>query len=160
MTIYEHGGKHDWINYVATSDDKQMFEFVEGSLYDLFSTYLPEKVSKVFVFSDGGPKHFKINKTVNFFHYLSKHFGIPIEYHFFESYHGSSLCDAHAGHVKNVIRNLIRDGSQIKDIDSFLEKIIAKNLKNSAFEKMVLLQDTMISDVKKIPGIKKFYKFL
>ena len=33
VTIYEHGGKHDWINYVSTSDDKQMFDFVEGSLY-------------------------------------------------------------------------------------------------------------------------------
>ena len=114
----------------------------------------------MFIFSDGGPKHFKINKTINFFHYIAKHFKFSIEYHFFESYHGSSLCDAHTGHIKVAIRNLIRDDTQIKDIDDFLEKIRAKDLKNSVFEKMVLFEDSMIFDVKIIPGIKKFYKFL
>jgi len=60
FTIYEYGGTHHWLNYVSTSEDKQMFDYVEASIYDLFSTYLPKKVTKVFIFSDGGPKHFKI----------------------------------------------------------------------------------------------------
>jgi hypothetical protein len=62
VTIYEPSGRHDWINYCATSDQKQMFDYVEGSLYDLFSTYLPDTIEKVFVFSDGGPKHSKSTK--------------------------------------------------------------------------------------------------
>jgi hypothetical protein len=97
---------------------------------------------------------------VNFFHYLSEFYGFPIEYHFFESYHGSSLCDAHAGHVKSAIRNIIRDGTQVKDFDTFFEIIVGKGLKNAVFEKMVPLKDTMITVLKAIPGIKKLYKFL
>ena len=159
ITIYENGGKHNWINYVSTSENKQMYFYVEGSLYDLFSTYLQQNISKIYIFSDGGPKHFKINKTINFFHYLAKYFNIKIEYHFFESYHGASLCDAHAGHVKCAIRNIIRDGTQIKTLNEFLEKIKEKNLKNCTFIKMVPLKESMVKVVKKIPRIKSYYKF-
>lgn len=70
FTLDWSGNKHEWINYVSTSDDKQMFDFVEGSIYDLWSTYLPENIVCVFLFSDGGPHHFKIWKTSNLFHYL------------------------------------------------------------------------------------------
>ena len=122
--------------------------------------YLPEKLSKIYIFSDGGPKHFKINLTINFFHYISKLFGIPIEYHFFESYHGASLCDAHAGHIKCAIRNIIRDGTQIKSIEKFMEIIKEKKLKNSVFEMMVPLENSMVIELKKISGIKSFYKFV
>ena len=160
ITLYTHGGKHDWINYMSTSDNKQMYAYVEGSLHDFWSTYIPHNIRKVFVFSDGGPHHFKIWKTINLFHYLVKMYEIPIEYHFFESYHGSSLCDAHAGHVKKAIRYLIRDGTKITTLDALMTKIKKLDLKNATFELMTLLEETVIQDLKKVPGLKKMYKFL
>jgi hypothetical protein len=41
FTIYIHGGHHDWINYMSTSDKKQMYAYVESSLLDFISTYVP-----------------------------------------------------------------------------------------------------------------------
>jgi len=79
---------------------------------------------------------------------------------FFESYHGSSLCDAHAGHVKKAIRYLVQDGTKIQTLDGFLERIRRLDLKNATFEKMKLMESTMITKLKKIKGIKKLYKFL
>jgi hypothetical protein len=34
FTLYTAGGHHDWINYMSTSDNKQMYSYVESSLYD------------------------------------------------------------------------------------------------------------------------------
>ena len=68
ITVYSHRGTHDWINYISTSDNKQMFAYVEGSLVDFWSTYIPENIHRVYVFSDGGPHHFKIWKTINLLH--------------------------------------------------------------------------------------------
>lgn len=159
ITIYSKDG-HDWINYMSTSADKQMFPFVEGALIDFWETYIPEHITKVIIFSDGGPHHFKIWKTINFFHCLVKLYGIPIEYSFFEAYHGSSLCDAHAGHVKRAIRALIRDGTKIDNIDLLLEKLRNMNLKNATFEKLVLLEETILQGVKKVPNLRKYYRFV
>jgi hypothetical protein len=159
FTIYIHGGHHDWINYMSTSDNKQMYPYVESSLLDLISTYLPHNIQRLYVFSDGGPHHFKIWKTINLFHYLSKMYEIPIEYHFFESYHGSSLCDAHAGHVKKAIRYLIRDGTKITTLEELMPKLIKLDLKNATFEKMIPLNESLIEELKKVPGLKKLYKF-
>jgi hypothetical protein len=160
ITIYSEGGRHDWINYMSTSDNKQMYAYVEGSLHDFFSTYIPENIKKVYVFSDGGPHHFKIWKSVNMFHYLVKLYEIPVEYHFFESYHGSSLCDGHAAHIKKAIRYLIRDGTKITELDVLMEKLKRLDLKNATFEKMCVLETSLITELKKVKGLKKMYKFV
>jgi hypothetical protein len=159
FTLYMAGGHHDWINYMSTSDNKQMYPYVEGSLFDFISTYVPHDVKRIYAFSDGGPHHFKIWKTINVFHYLAKMYEIPTEYHFFESYHGSSLCDAHAGHVKKAIRYLIRDGTKIKTMEELMPKLKNLDLANATFEKMSLREKTLIDILKKVPGLKKLYKF-
>jgi hypothetical protein len=160
FTLYDADQQHDWVNYISTSDNKQMYAYVEGSLFDFISTYIPHNVQRIYVFSDGGPHHFKIWKTVNLFHYLAKMFEISMEYHFFESYHGSSLCDAHAGHVKKAIRYLIRDGTKITTLDELMPKLKRLDLKNATFEVMKLLETTLIETLKKVPALKKLYKFV
>jgi hypothetical protein len=160
FTLYDADQQHDWVNYISTSDNKQIYAYVEGSLFDFISTYIPHNVQRIYVFSDGGPHHFKIWKTVNLFHYLAKMFEISMEYHFFESYHGSSLCDAHAGHVKKAIRYLIRDGTKITTLDELMPKLKRLDLKNATFEVMKLLETTLIETLKKVPALKKLYKFV
>jgi len=153
ITIYEN--KEDKV-----SDQKQMFAFVEGALVDFWQTYIPHRIKKVYIFSDGGPHHFKIWKTINCFHYLVKMFEIPVEYDFFESYHGSSLCDAHAGHVKKSIRYLIQNGTKITELPDLKQKLEKLELKNATFEILAPLETTIVTDRKRTPGLKKFYKFL
>ena len=45
-----------------------------------------EKLDQIpywYIFSDGGPKHFKLTATINFFGFLNNSMGINIEYNFF-----------------------------------------------------------------------------
>lgn len=90
---------------------------------------------------------------------LANRIGILVEYHFFESYHGSSLCDAHAGHIKKSILKLIQNGTKITELDDLIDRLKALDLKNATFERMKRLVDTMLVKIKKAPGIKKHYKF-
>jgi hypothetical protein len=58
------------------------------------------------VWTDGGPHHFKARFCQWMWHWLSQtHFAKRrISHHFFASYHGHSLADAHAASIKRLIR--------------------------------------------------------
>jgi len=58
------------------------------------------------VWSDGGPHHFKTRYCQWMWHWLSsnKFNNKRISHHFFASYHGHSLADAHAASIKRIIR--------------------------------------------------------
>jgi hypothetical protein len=159
VTVYEPKKPPEWINYMSTSECKQVYPFVEGALIDLWETYLRQNTTKVIMFSDGGPHHFKIWKTINLFHWLVVMYNINIEYHFFESYHGSSLCDAHAGHVKSAIRKLIQPGKVYTTLNAVLKGLKALNLKNATFDKLIMLEETIILELKKSPPLRIYYKF-
>jgi hypothetical protein len=159
ITIYEKNKPAEWVNYMSTSDDKQMFDYVEGAIVDFWETYIPKHITKIVIFSDGGPHHFKIWSTINLFHYLVKLYRMQIAYNFFESYHGASLCDAHAGHVKRAIRYLIQDGTKIMDLHTLVAKLKERDLKNATFEILVKLQESIVTEVKKVNNLRKYYKF-
>lgn len=58
------------------------------------------------IWSDGGPHHFKTRYCQWMWHWLSVHKcnNKRISHHFFASYHGHSLADAHAASIKRNIR--------------------------------------------------------
>jgi len=58
------------------------------------------------VWTDGGPHHFKTRYCQWMWHWLSvkKFHNRRISHHFFASYHGHSLADAHAASIKRTIR--------------------------------------------------------
>jgi hypothetical protein len=71
------------------------------------------------VWSDGGPHHFKTRYCQWMWHWLSQtHFAKRrISHHFFASYHGHSLADAHAASIKRLIRteyNMSQRGHRTK----------------------------------------------
>ena len=68
-----------------------------------------EGYDKVLIFSDGGPKHFKMTGTMNFFAFIKMKSNIALSYHFFESNHGHSVCDGAAAHAKKGINEYQRD---------------------------------------------------
>ena len=85
------------INFVA--------EVFTNHLIPVFTKY-----KKIFLFSDGGPKHFKISSTLNMILEASNDiFGTRFEYNFFASYHGHGICDSAASHAKAaIIRHINR----------------------------------------------------
>jgi len=58
---------------------------------------------KKIIFSDGAGQHFKQKKTISFWVYLQMQTDVLIEVHFFVSYHGHNVCDAHSAHMKLII---------------------------------------------------------
>lgn len=64
LTVFERNldGKIQWkfYNYVSTSEDKQTYDFVDSAWTDFIKIIQSKSVEKVYLFSDGGPKHFRV----------------------------------------------------------------------------------------------------
>eukprot|EP00733_Pompholyxophrys_punicea_P001470 Pompholyxophrys_punicea_v1_NODE_748_length_1356_cov_6.819508.p1 type:complete len:216 gc:universal NODE_748_length_1356_cov_6.819508:508-1155(+) len=110
IVIYSNKNKPeaspDYFHYVSQSGDKNDINFVMSAWLNLWDDQkegIFKERKKLIIFSDGGPKHFKISGCVNFFALFQRQTGLQIEYNFYESYHGHSVCDAAAAHLKNKI---------------------------------------------------------
>jgi hypothetical protein len=69
------------------------------------------KGKKIIIFSDGAPQHFKQKKTVSFWAQIQMEAQVFLQVHFYVSYHGHNVCDAHASHMKLKILCWIREGN-------------------------------------------------
>lgn len=56
---------------------------------------------------------------------------ISCEYSFFQSYHGSSIADAHAAHLKCKIHSIHSKGVVLRDIDKVIEVLNENKIKNT-----------------------------
>ena len=75
---------------------------------EVFFNHLVPKLmvyDEILFWTDGGPKHFKISPLIKLIHKLSNNQlkNKKISHHFFASYHGHSICDAAAAHIKFAI---------------------------------------------------------
>lgn len=132
LTYNVQNKKHEWIYIDFVQEGKgglQDFFFVQGVwLYLLGAQSLPEGVTikksentgvielpslfkdkKLYLLSDGAGQHFKQKKTVCHWIELQYVRRIIVELHFFVSYHGHNVCDAHACHLKLRILRVIRE---------------------------------------------------
>ena len=66
------------------------------------------------IFSDGGPKHFKLRRTIFYIWELCQELNIPIRYHFFCSCHGKCECDGHYGVSKACHLALVKQGVKFR----------------------------------------------
>ena len=90
-----------YLHFVApSSETKNYCRFVFATWKKFIQEEELDKIPFWFVFSDGGPKHFKLTATVNFFGFLQNLLNVNIEYNFFESNHGHSTCDAIVSQAK------------------------------------------------------------
>ncbi len=82
---------------------------------------LNDHFDSIEVWSDGGPHHFKTRYCQWMWHWLStqKFNNKRISHHFFASYHGHSLADAHAASIKRLIRTEY-NMSQLQRFDTTL----------------------------------------
>lgn len=87
----------------AADTNKHDYFFVLQVWVDLFlKLKLNQQFGRIDVWSDGGPHHFKTRFCQFMWHALSElRFDHKrITHHFFASYHGHSLADGHARHIK------------------------------------------------------------
>jgi hypothetical protein len=72
---------------------------------------------ELWVWSDGGPSHFRLNESFHMYTELKAKYGIKdIIYNFFAPYHGKSVCDAHSGQLKSRIRRVRTTGKPARTL--------------------------------------------
>lgn len=119
-----------YLHFVApTSITKNDYRFVVGTWMKFVEEEELDKVPFWFIFSDGGPKHFKLTATVNFFGFLQNYFNVYVEYNFFESNHGHSICDAVASQAKKTLNITQRDEDILINCSEQIVSVL-KNIKN------------------------------
>jgi len=127
-------------------------------------TLLKEK--KIHIFSDGAPQHFKQKKTISFWATLQIETGIILDVHFFCSYHGHNVCDAHSSHMKiKVLRTIREIGVENLLENEFLKAISElKNthifyLQEDGIDREAPLLDVQFVLEKPLAGIRSFHHF-
>jgi len=96
----------------SSSETKNNIDFVVAVWKHMLDNNFFKDFSKALVFSDGGPKHFKITANMSFFAAVQDQLQKTVEYFFFESNHGHSVCDAVASHAKKRLSQTQRNESQ------------------------------------------------
>jgi hypothetical protein len=115
--------------------------------------------SHIEIWSDGGPKHFKISSCMYFFSVLQVIFPKKeISYNFFTSNHGHGVCDAAASHIKNKIRDT--EGKNRKPFFNSpqLLSLEIKNHKIFILEKILEPEKGIL--VSPIRAIRSYVRFL
>lgn len=146
-------------NFDYFSPEENDYYFVRRSLLDLFHGLGDRlKGKSVEFWTDGGPKHFKTRRSV-FFVVAELHslFPCTIRWNFFASHHGKSVCDAHAAHVKHVLKRLARAGTRSEGADHFAAA--ARKVKKTSAKSFQFLNKTTTFDVSAMAGIKSFHSF-
>lgn len=117
--------------FASDSNDHHFFRY---SMLDLLAREEMRHLKPLYFFSDGGPKHFKIAKSIGFVCVeLAIHFGwsfTPV-WNFFASHHGKSAADARAARCKYFLKRLAT-----RRIASVGAHGIAKSINEEKDEKM------------------------
>lgn len=119
-----------YYHFVGEKDTKNNVCFVRGA-WEKFRR-LPEHkdIKYVIVWSDGGPKHFKLTEGLFYFSCISTPTFRINSYNFFGAYHGQSGCDAAAFCGKRRINVKVRDEGWVMDTAAKLCEAI-NTLKNT-----------------------------
>ncbi len=116
ICIYTHNIKEkDGLNrcyrhFVGSTKDKNDINFVVGCWKVLLEEKHFNGMENIKIWSDGGPKHFKISANIRFLLSLQQaQSEIDWSYNFSPSYHGCSVCDGAASHIKQKLNVSMRD---------------------------------------------------
>jgi len=151
--------KGQYNHFVASSPRvKNDSNFVFRTWLHLVESEFFNGFKKIVIFSDGGPKHFKTTATVTFFGVLQKRLGLPVEYHFFESNHGHSVCDTVAAHAKKALNVEQRDSRYaIKNTDEIVT--VLEKVKNHYAEVALAQEQEESPEFVTFKGIRSMRKF-
>ena len=152
------GFERKYLHYVAAkSSDKNDINFVMHSWTNLFENGKLEGIKKVLLWSDGGPKHFKMTSCMHFFSSFQSKTSIQIIYNFFESYHGHFVCDGVASHTKKMLNVFQRDN--LKPVNNSHQIVqLVSNMKNSS-SSLYHGESLPTPKFKTFRGIRSYYKF-
>jgi len=100
-----------WV--IASDDTTHDAHWVFAALRKLFALLLVSfpALTQVFLFSDGGPHHFRLALNFYFAAQLACLYNLDLMWFFHMAYHGKSIYDPEGGAVKTILMYLIRNGT-------------------------------------------------
>jgi len=109
-SLEKDGLQQTYRHFVGQTSSKNDISFVVGCWKVLLEEKWMDGMTQVNIWSDGGPKHFKISANIRFLLSL-QHSQLDRDwsYSFFPSYHGCSVCDGVASHIKQAVNREMRD---------------------------------------------------
>jgi hypothetical protein len=164
---YRKGGELQCLNIDNFAQESNDHVFFRRVFLNIFSLDLVRKGADgvrrpdwIEIWSDGGPKHFKIRRSIFFVcvELKQRHPWLKrVTWAFYASHHGKSVNDAHAAVVKRTLWRLAREGCRTEGPRQLAD--VAAHLKNTDafyFDKFDREQQFNVSS---IPGIKSSHFF-
>ena len=164
---YRKGGELQCLNIDNFAQESNDHVFFRRVLLNVFSLDLVcngadgvQRPDWIEIWSDGGPKHFKIRRSIFFVcvELKQRHPWLKrVTWAFYASHHGKSVNDAHAAVVKRTLWRLAREGCRTEGPRQLAD--VAAHLKNTDsfyFDKFDREQQFNVSS---IPGIKSSHFF-
>lgn len=134
--------EHNWI-------------FVRQAFRTLQQIGLFDNYSQIIIWSDGGPHHFKVCKTLRALPSVINRALKKIYWEFFAPDHGHSECDAHSGALKTRIDSEVKQGHRPATLQEF--KVIIQKVPNT---QVFILDQFDESDLyAELPGIRSFFSY-
>jgi hypothetical protein len=151
------GLKRTYRHFVGEINESNEIPFVAGSWLQILKEDWFENIETVQIWSDGGPKHFKISSNMKLLKAIQdQHGDIGWIYNFFPAYHGYSVCDAAAAHAKRAINENIRNENRAIRTPEEAVKVI--NTWENHIATKVSSVDMDFSTIT-LRGIRSYYKF-
>jgi len=93
--------KHKCFDIISKSKEKDDYAYFRSAWLQLLNNEtIFDQFHSIHLFTDGGPKHFKIRKSLYFMTLLNAYYPQRFTWSFFQSCHGKGPCDGH-GDVKD-----------------------------------------------------------
>ena len=122
--------ERDYRHFIGEIGDKNDVSFVAGAWKALLDSNWFNEIKTVKIWSDGGPKHFKISANMKLLLTI-QHVTPSVDwwYNFFGAYHGCSVCDGVAAQAKASLINSMRDNQMaIRTSNQAIETIGASKI--------------------------------
>ena len=151
--------KREYHHFIApTSDTSNDGNFVVRCWKYMIENNWFDDFTMIRILSDGGGKHFKTTAIMNFFGVVQMATEKIVEYNFFESYHGHSVCDAAAAHAKKALNNHQRDNQDPINTPPQIATIINK-VENHKARVAPTRQTDKLPEFATMNGITSMHKF-
>eukprot|EP00732_Lithocolla_globosa_P002254 Lithocolla_globosa_v1_NODE_1429_length_2580_cov_31.909307.p1 type:complete len:642 gc:universal NODE_1429_length_2580_cov_31.909307:1952-27(-) len=150
--------KSETYDFFSETEEKDDFHYVRSCwLWLLNETNELDDFHTIRVWSDGGPKHFKIRRTIFFFSVLQEKYGKKFIWNFFQSCHGKGPCDGHTGVIKKKLKlEAKKQNPVMTDYDMY--EFAKEHVKSQSF--WLEVDHKQDYDCKTFKdGIKKYFEF-
>ena len=153
----EGGAEHYIMEHYIGSDGLKNDVRYSMHVWDILQYHeRVQAATRLIVWSDNGPKHFKLTSYLSFMSHWSSATSKQVSLRFNAPYHGACVADSAAAHLKMATERYInKTGDNMKDPESLVR--LANKLRSHSGALVGLSKDSSKPSVKTWTGITQYY---